>query len=348
MPRTRSLAWSELKIGIVGVVALVLLVTLVMAISGESGFFTSRYPLKARFTNVQGLKPGAVVRLSGKEIGTVTAVEFAGADVEVHFEVLESLRPVITTTALAQIGSLGLLGEPVVDITAGSGGAPLEDYGFVPASSSAGALADVAGSATATLEQVNTLLSDLRTGQGTLGRLITDDALFTELQAFIASAGAVTRGLQQGDGTLGRLLQDPAAYESFRGSLENLQQMTARINSGEGALGRLIADSGTGDSLSATMANLSSVTGRLSQGEGTMGRLLTEDDLYTRLNATIANLDTLTSGLSTGEGTAGQLLRDRELYENMNAAASELRALLADVRADPRKYLNVRVSIFGG
>jgi hypothetical protein len=34
------------------------------------------------------------------------------------------------------------------------------------------------------------------------------------------------------------------------------------------------------------------------------------------------------------------------LYENMNGAVSELRALVGDVRKDPKKYLNVRVSIF--
>ena len=76
--RTRSLAWSELKIGIAGVVALGLLALIVVAVGGEGGYFWQRYPLKTRFADVLGLKAGAVVRLSGKEIGSVTGVEFAG------------------------------------------------------------------------------------------------------------------------------------------------------------------------------------------------------------------------------------------------------------------------------
>jgi hypothetical protein len=40
------------------------------------------------------------------------------------------------------------------------------------------------------------------------------------------------------------------------------------------------------------------------------------------------------------------MLHDKQLYENMNNTAAELRKLIADIRADPRKYLNVRVSIF--
>jgi len=34
------------------------------------------------------------------------------------------------------------------------------------------------------------------------------------------------------------------------------------------------------------------------------------------------------------------------MYDNMNSAASELKGLIADIRKDPKKYLNVRVSIF--
>ena len=59
-----------------------------------------------------------------------------------------------------------------------------------------------------------------------------------------------------------------------------------------------------------------------------------------------ARLDDADEGPEQGQGTAGQLLHDKQLYDNMNSAANELRGLIADVRKDPKKYLNVRVSIF--
>jgi phospholipid/cholesterol/gamma-HCH transport system substrate-binding protein len=346
MPRTRSLAWSELKIGIAGVVALALLTVMVVAVGGEGGYFWQRFPLKARFENIQGLKEGAVVRLSGKEIGTVTSVEFAGSAVEIQFEVLKDLRPVLTTESVAVIGSLSLLGEPILDITTTPGGTPLEDYAYVRTRESGGALADVSTAASSTLGEIDGLLRQIRAGEGTLGRIVTDDALYTELQGFIASAAAVTRAIQAGEGTLGGLLKDPAAHESLKASLANLQAMTAKINEGQGALGRLLNDEAVGQSIAATTGNLAEVTGKLSRGEGTMGRLLTDQQLYDRLDGLVASMNDLTAGLNTGEGTAGQLLRDRELYENMNGAANELKALLADIRKDPRRFLRVNVSIF--
>ena len=50
--------------------------------------------------------------------------------------------------------------------------------------------------------------------------------------------------------------------------------------------------------------------------------------------------------MSEGQGTAGQLLKDKQLYENMNGAVTDLRTLVADIRKDPKKFLNLKVSIF--
>lgn len=345
MPRTRSIAWSELKLGVIGVVALVLVVMIILALGGDSGFSWQRYPLKTRFRDAGGLKDGAVVRLSGKEIGTVKSVEFSGAELDVALEVRKEVRNLITTDSVATIGSLSLLGESMVEIRAATTGKPLADWEYIQAGTGSG-LGDLQSKVSSSLDNVDRLIGDLRAGRGTIGKLLTDDAVYEELQQFVTSAAAVTRDLNQGKGTLGALTKDPAAYQALKTSLENLQAMTARINSGQGSLGRLLNDESMAKSLSSTTANLDQITAKLKSGEGTAGRLLTDRELYDRLNSMTKRVDDIVANLNAGQGTAGQLLRDRELYENMNRAAAELRALLADIRKDPKKFLRVSVSIF--
>jgi phospholipid/cholesterol/gamma-HCH transport system substrate-binding protein len=345
MPRTRSIAWAELKLGIVGVVALVLVIVIVLALGGEAGFSWQRYPLKTRFRDAAGLKEGAIVRLSGKEVGTVKSVEFSGAELDVALEVRQEVRKLITTDSVATIGSLSLLGEPMIDIRASTTGSPLPDWGYVRAGTGSG-LGDLQNKVSASLENVDQMIADLRAGRGTMGKLLTDDAVYQELEQFVASAAAVTRDLNQGKGTLGALAKDPAAYQALKTSLENLQSMTARINSGQGSLGRLLNDESMAKSLTSTTANLDQITAKLKSGEGTAGRLLTDRELYDRLNSMTKRVDDIVANLNAGQGTAGQLLRDRALYENMNRAATELNALLADIRKDPKKFLRVSVSIF--
>jgi len=345
MPRTRSLAWSELKVGIVGVAALILAAIIIVAVGGQGGFFWQRYPLKMQFRDAQGLKTGAVVRLAGKEIGTVTAVEFAGTQIDVAVEVSDTVRALITDRSVGSIGSLSLLGEPMVDIRTTPGGTPLADWAYVP-TTEVGALGNLTATASETLTDVSALLSDVRAGRGTLGKIVTDDALYRELEQFVASAAAVTKNMNEGRGTMGRLMNDPAAYNSLKASLENLQTMTARINSGQGPLGRFLNDEALGRSLSGAVTNLEQTTARLNRGEGTLGRLVTDQELYDRLNSMAGRVDQVVAGLEAGRGTAGLLLRDQQLYENMNRAVTELRDLLSDIRKDPKKYLRVSVSIF--
>jgi phospholipid/cholesterol/gamma-HCH transport system substrate-binding protein len=346
MPRTRSLAWAELKIGIIAVAAVVLAAMVVVAVGGAAGFTWQQYELKTRFDNVQGLKPGAVVRVAGVEVGKVDAVDFVGSEVEVTLRIKEMMQERITTESRAAIGSLSLLGEPVIDITPSSEGTPLPDGGFIQSKRAAGQLSDVAASANDTLEQATEMLRDLRAGKGTVGRLFSDDELYREITGFVAAAEAVADGLRRGNGTMGQLLRDPVAYQRLNASLDSLQQMTRRINAGEGSLGRLLNDDALARSLTSATGNVEQLTARLNNGEGTAGKLLTDRELYDRFNALAGRIENLTADLQQGQGTAGQLLRDRQLYENMNAAASELRALIGDIRKDPRRYLNVRVSIF--
>lgn len=346
MPRTRSLAWSELKIGIVAVAALALASAIILAVGGAAGFSWQRYGLRTQFANVQGLKSGALVRVAGVEVGKVTEVRFTGAEVEVLMEVREDMQTRITSDSRATIGSLSLLGEPVIDISPATTGTPLQDGDQVAAGRAPGQLADVAEGATQSLAQVTALLADIRAGKGTAGKLFTDDALYKEINAFVQSAQTVARTLSDGDGTLGRLIKDPAAYKNLNAAMENLQMLTARINAGEGSLGRLLADDALAKSLSATSSNLEQVTGRINRGEGTAGKLVSDTQLYDRFNSVAANVDRLTAELEKGQGTAGALLRDKQLYDNMNAAATELRGLIGDIRKDPKQYLNVRVSIF--
>ena len=346
MPRTRSLAWSELKIGIVSAFAIAIAAVLIFMVSGEGGFFWQRYSIKTVFADIAGLKEGAPVRVAGVEVGSVKNMTFIGDKVEVTMEVGKDQQSRITNRSVASLGSVSLLGEAAVDITANSHGTPIPQWGYVSSGPAPGSLTSAANAATRTLETTNTLLEEVRSGRGTLGKLVADDTLYQQLNEFLSSAEAVTRGINAGRGTLGRLATNPAAAKSLEESLANLETVTARIRNGEGSLGQLVSNDALSKSVTSATSNLDAITGRINKGEGTAGKLITDAELYNRLNSMADRLDKLTASLNQGEGTAGQLLHDKQLYENMNGAVTELHNLVKDSRADPKKYLNVKVSIF--
>ena len=346
MPRTRSLAWAELKIGLISLFAIFMTLVLIFLLSGEGGFSWQQYGLKTTFENIAGLKPGAPVRVAGMEVGSVKDTVFVGDRVEVVMTVNDDHRHLITTESVASLGSVSLLGEAAVDITAASRGTPISEWGYVKSGRAAGSLTDVATQATEGIEELTALLNDVRAGRGTIGQLVTNDSVYRELNSLIAAAEDVAQNVKSGRGTLGRLANDPAAAQALEGALQNLQDVTARLRAGEGSLGKLLTDDTMSQNLTSASRNFEAVSGRLNKGEGTAGALINERQLYDRMNSTMNRLDQVMASLQKGEGTAGQLLNDRQLYENMNATMAELRKLIAAISADPKKYLNVKVSIF--
>ena len=77
--KTKALTWTELRVGAVVIVSLIVLGFTILYIGGGGGSpLASRYVVKALMGDVNGLKPGAPVRLGGVEVGTVTRVDFAG------------------------------------------------------------------------------------------------------------------------------------------------------------------------------------------------------------------------------------------------------------------------------
>jgi phospholipid/cholesterol/gamma-HCH transport system substrate-binding protein len=346
MPRTRSLAWSELKVGVLTIVAVSLAAFSIFMLTSGRGFPWQRYKLKTKFDNAAGLKSGSPVRVAGVEVGQVSFVDFAGEQVEVTLEINKEQRQRITDRSMARLGSVSLLGESAVDITASTQGTPVPEWGYVRSAPAAAQLSDVAENANKGVEQITALVRDLRAGRGTVGKLMTDDQLYTELHQFVSTAGELARSVREGRGTVGKLLNDRKTADELEASLKNIETMTERINAGQGSLGKLLKDETFANSLTGATANLQELTGRLNRGEGTAGKLVTDPTLFNRLNEVAGRFDQLVAKLEEGQGTAGQLLKDKQLYENMNGAVADLRSLIKNIEKDPRKYLNVKVSLF--
>jgi phospholipid/cholesterol/gamma-HCH transport system substrate-binding protein len=330
MPRTHSLAWAELKFGIISVFALIMAGLLIFAVGGGGGMPWQNYTLKARFGNVAGL-----VDRSDLDAG-----------VEVWFDVKDNYRPLVTDKSLAVIGSISLLGEGAVDISAGIGGTPVPEWGYVNSGIAEGSIAQLTTEATAGLNEAKLLVADIRAGKGTVGKLFTDESIYREFDGFVQAAERVARSVSEGKGTLGKFANDPRLYNELEAALANLNVITNGLRKGEGSLGQLLNDPALAKSLNQTSSNLEAMTARLNRGEGTAGKLLNDDALYKRIDGMTARLDTVLQQLNDGQGTAGQLLHDKQLYENMNGTVSEMKALIAEIRKDPKKYLNVKVSIF--
>src|SRR5690349_13843790 len=114
MPRTRSLGWAQLKIGLMSIFAIVMASLLIFFLTAPTGFFWQRYSIKTILTNGAGVREGAPVRLAGVEVGTVSRLDFIGDQVEVLMVVSKDNMSRITDTSRASLGSVSLLGDSAI------------------------------------------------------------------------------------------------------------------------------------------------------------------------------------------------------------------------------------------
>lgn len=86
----------------------------------------------------------------------------------------------------------------------------------------------------------------------------------------------------------------------------------------------------TGPELQEAVANVESLTTRLDEATG-------------NLATASVSLNEVLGRVERGEGTLGRLTVDASLYDNLNETVISLRELVANIEADPRRYLNVSV-----
>ena len=325
MKRSPTITWDQLRVGLVILVALAVVGVALYKLGEAVNLFAKRYELIAFLPDANGLRPGGAVMVAGQLAGSVKSIEFLPVDADttrnliLTLEVDETVKDQIRRDSKGRLRSMGLLGDKAFDISPGtprerilvSGDTvaviPSLDYEAVIAQAS-GAVADMV----LLSRDMRMITSGIVRGQGTIGQLVTNKALYDNLNGTLARANVMLAQFQNPNGTVGRMLNDPTLYN------------------------RLSSVIGSTDSLVMT----------LNSSKGTAGLLLRDTTLYRNLVGITQGADSLMRSLTNGQGTASKLLTDQTLYDQLNKLVTDLGAILADVRRDPTRYTKGMVKVF--
>jgi len=186
------------RLGAFIVATLAILVAGIFIIGGKQYLFSSTYRLNTQFGSVVGLDSGAEVRVGGVHSGSVRSVDLPTKPTDkitVRMDLDKSTRNIIKQDSIATIATEGLLGNEYVAISFGSAdGANVADGGTIgsepPIEMSAlikktNALLDSSQEAmknvtvaTVNLRSISAKIDD---GQGTIGSLVNDKKIYTQL-----------------------------------------------------------------------------------------------------------------------------------------------------------------------
>ncbi len=185
-----------------------------------------------------------------------------------------------------------------------------------------------------------------RVGEG-LAQTIQDmQATMRQADNTFARATLLIEDLRNGEGSFGRLVSDPTLYQRLTESLEKFNKIADEIQNGTGTLPKLLNDPSVFDHANETLRKAEVMMDRIEKGEGTIGRLSKDQQLYDSTKKAIDRFTSLMDQVDRGDGTIGKLLKDPGLYNNLNQSSGEITKLIYDLRQDPKKYLTIRFRLF--
>lgn len=317
----------EILVGLFVFTVLIALGIFTIVLSRD-GFMKKSYDYEVHFEEVGGLSEGDNVFLRGLNIGRVKQTALNNGDVSVFVRLDAPLT--LREGYRIEVANSSMLGGKVLKIHEGPEKAPdvpkdKPIYGELPV--------DVLDELGAAVSGLQTMIDNVNTKQGTLGKLLNDDAIYDNLLAVSEDLKVLSDRLEKGEGTIGKLLKNDAVYNDLETLLANASEISDRLVKGEGALGKLLSEDEVYDDLKELMANVRGVSDRLADGEGTLGKLLAKDStLYDDLEKTMASLRSIAESVEGGDGTLGKLVTDEALYDEANRLIEDVRAAVDDMR----------------
>jgi phospholipid/cholesterol/gamma-HCH transport system substrate-binding protein len=361
MAQRKQLTWTELRVGLFVLAGIVLVVVGVLFVTG-TGALGPKYRVMTFLPEVDGLAIGAPVSINGVEVGNVDSITIAPSrgnqppvpdrSVEVVMRINRNFRDYIRTDSYATLLTEGFLGNRVVSIQRGYTGQVLGDGQELPGKEERAMKevvergADLMQNLSALSSQVGQMVSGLQKGQGTLGKLLTDETAYNRINNVLGRVDQLTASVQQGQGTIGKLVLSDELYTKFDSAAGRIDNVMNAIEEQKGSLGKFIYDPSVHESARQFLNDGNALLSDVRAGRGTLGKLATDDTLFATWRQTGQNLKDATANLNSPGSTAGKFFSDPQFYDNMSGVAGDLRLLLNEFREDPKKYLKVKFSLF--
>lgn len=290
---------KNIKVGVLVLFGTALLIIALYLIGDRQNFFGATFELQAKFKNINGLMPGNNVRFTGIDVGTVKKVEIINdSTVNVVMVIEDKVQVFIKKNATANVGTDGLMGNKLINITSSDEKSPSVKDGDVIRSTNPIGTDAMMRTLDISNQNIKDITEDIKeianrlTKPNTLWSILMDTTVAENVKQAILHINVTGEKAAIIAGDLNNIIKD--------------------VKSGKGAAGKILTDSLFSKKLNQTMANIQSISDsvavissdfksvskKINQGNGAIGALLNDTAIVNNLNKSLINLKDGTGGFN--------------------------------------------------
>lgn len=298
-----------------------------------------RERVHARFQDVGNAQIGGAVVVRGVRAGRIETMELADDGwVRVGMSVDRDVQ--LPADAVVLLGESSLFGEWQASVIERSA-MPADDEVQRQVAASSGAPGVLPGATMPDIARLTAVAGRLASDVATVAdrvELAFDDTAAAQLRGsirdFAATSATLAATTQRQSRNLDVLAEElRVGLAAVNRTAATVERVARRVDSSTatGEVAKVVDDVGaTAVSLREASADLQRLSARLGRSQA-------------RLDELLAHSASLAGKLDRGEGSLGLLVNDPTLYQRSDSLLQALQALVADVRANPRRYVSLRV-----
>lgn len=282
---------NKAKLGAFVLIATTCLLLGLYFIGSKKNIFHSTINVSANFHNVGGLLPGNNVRFNGINVGTVSKVyAIADTSIKVEFTIDKGMTRFISETAIASIGTDGLLGSKLINISPGKHGAHnikendvLQTLNPLEMDNALRTLVKTNNN----LEVITDNLKDVSikfNSNHSLWHLLTDSLVSENVRNAIVRFKITSENTAIITGDLSKIVNDIKAGKGTVGALLTDTLFSHKLNQ------TIINIKSISDTVAFVSGNFKSISEKLKTGKGSMGTLLTDTTFVHNLNQSMLTI----------------------------------------------------------
>lgn len=295
---------NNVKLGVFVLAGLFFLIFLLYMIGNNHSLFGSNFALKAKFENVQGLKPGNNVRYAGIDIGTVKNITILNdTTLEVVMTIDNKMKSFIHKNALVSIGTDGFVGNKVVNIESSKQASDLAVDGDILPAKIPVNTDEIIQTLSKTNDDISIIAEELKSTVQRFNRsealwnILNDEELPRRLRRSVENTRlatakaydvvnelyAIVSDVKNGKGTAGAILSDTSLAYNLNQAIFKIQEIgdsadalllnatnvidgiQTDINKGDGPLNALLKDSSMSVKIDDSLDNIQEATDRFNE-----------------------------------------------------------------------------------